>query len=243
MNDPAHFFCPATQTLSAIFPAPSLALHEPNGLLAVGGTLNSTTLRAAYQQGIFPWYSVGQPILWWSPDPRAIIWPRKFHVSQSLRRTLRQRPWCITIDRAFVQVIAACAAPRANATGTWLSAEMIQAYNALHRQGLAHSVECWLDGELAGGVYGVAVGNIFCGESMFSKVTDGSKVALYALCRRLAAWGYQLLDCQVANPHLQTLGAENIARQRFCELLNAADNPCTVANDAWQESAEGVRVI
>ena len=240
MNARVHFFCPATQALSVALPSPSLALHEPNGLLAVGGTLNSTTLRAAYQQGIFPWYSAGQPILWWSPDPRTVIWPGKFHASHSLRKSLRRRPWRVTIDRAFEQVIAACAAPRAAATGTWLTAPMIQAYSALHRQGLAHSLECWLEDELVGGVYGVAVGNIFCGESMFSRVTDGSKVALYALCQRLVIWGYQLLDCQVANPHLQSLGAESLSRHRFCELLGAADNPSTVTLAAWQETPQEV---
>lgn len=240
MNRHKPFFCPATQCSSAQLPSPLLALREPNGLLAVGGTLNSETLLAAYRQGIFPWYSEGQPILWWSPDPRAIIWPEKFHVSQSLRRSLRRRPWRVTVDHAFEQVIAACAAPRRSETGTWLSAAMIRAYRELHRLEFAHSVECWLGDELAGGVYGVAVGNVFCGESMFSQVTDGSKVALYALCQRLPKWGYRILDCQIENRHLRSLGAESVSRRRFCELLEAADNDLAISAEAWRETPAGI---
>lgn len=239
MNARAHFFCPATQSVSVQLPSPSQALREPNGLLAVGGTLNAETLLSAYRQGIFPWYSQGQPILWWSPDPRAIIWPDKFHVARSLRRTLRRRPWRVTVDCAFGRVIAACAAPRRTETGSWLTPAMIAAYTELHRLNFAHSVECWVGDELAGGLYGVAVGDIFCGESMFSQVTDGSKVALYALCQRLVKWGYRVLDCQIENPHLRSLGAESVSRHLFCEWLDATDNDAAISAEAWQPVPQG----
>lgn len=242
MSRSARFFCPATQSSSAQLPSPLLALREPNGLLAVGGTLDSEILLAAYRQGIFPWFSEGQPILWWSPDPRAIIRPEKFHVSRSLRRSLRRQPWRVTVDHAFGRVVDACAEPRRSEAGTWLSAAMIQAYGEFHRLDVAHSLECWLGDELAGGIYGVAVGNVFCGESMFSRATDGSKVALYALCQRLLNWGYKVLDCQIPNPHLQSLGAELLSRRMFCELLGEADNGATISAGAWQETPGGIVV-
>lgn len=234
-----QFFCPATQALSSTLPPPARALREPNGLLAIGGSLDADTLLAAYRLGIFPWYSPGQPLLWWSPDPRAVIRPENFHASRSLQRTLRRDAWRITVDRAFTAVIHACAAPRRADSGTWLTPEMIDAYLDLYRLGHAHSLECWRDGRLAGGVYGVAVGRVFCGESMFSRVTDGSKIALYALCRRLRRWGYRLLDCQIENPHLTTLGAELIPRAVFCEMLRTTDNETVVADAAWRDEPEG----
>lgn len=230
----AAIFCLATQAHGSDFPPPALALAEPNGLLAAGGDLAPETLMRAYRAGIFPWFSAGQPILWWSPDPRAVIFPAGFHASHSLRRALRRARWQVSVNFAFEQVIRACAAPRDGTGGTWLTPEMIAAYLALHRGGHAHSVECWLDGRLAGGVYGVAVGDVFCGESMFSHVTNGSKIALYALCRRLLAWGYQLLDCQIENPHLLSLGAARMTRRDFCDTLAAARD---VKRADWRASA------
>lgn len=219
------FVCLSTQTRRIGLPPPALALTEPNGLLAAGGDLAPDTLVNAYRAGVFPWYSAGQPILWWSPDPRTVIVPARFHASRSLRRALRQARWKVSVNRAFERVIRACGEPRGDGNGTWLTPEMIAAYLALHREGHAHSVECWLDDRLAGGVYGVAVGDVFCGESMFSHATNGSKVALYALCRRLLTWGYQLLDCQIENPHLLSLGAEAMARREYCARLATARTP------------------
>lgn len=222
-----------------MLPPVEFALAEPNGLLAIGGDLAPETLLAAYRQGAFPWYSPGQPLLWWSPDPRTVIRPEAFHVSRSLRRSLRRLPWQILVDADFEGVVRACAEPRKGATGTWLTPEMIEAYCALHRLGHAHSIECRLGGRLVGGVYGVAIGSVFCGESMFSRVPDASKVALYALCQRLHRTGFVLLDCQVENPHLVSLGAEPMARRAFCEILQATDNAIGVTADAWTDAPEG----
>jgi len=219
-----NFYCPATRRMHPDLPAPGLALREPNGLLAIGGDLHPATLREAYRCGVFPWYSPGQPIMWWSPDPRVVLRPARFRASRRLLRTIRVSPWRITIDCAFEQVIAACAAPRKECAGTWITPEMIDAYIALHREGIAHSVECWLDGRLAGGLYGVAVGKVFCAESMFSAVRDGSKIALFELCRRLVAWNFEWVDCQIESPHLRSLGAEDMARDEFCAWLSADDN-------------------
>ncbi len=198
----------AERRMSDDFPATSSALHEPNGLLAIGGDLSSARLLNAYRRGIFPWYADGQPIMWWSPDPRAVFRPDTVHVSRSLGKTLRQKRYQISFDRAFAAVIAACAGPRKGADGTWITAAMQSAYAELHARGFAHSVECWQDGELCGGLYGVALGRIFFGESMFSARRDASKVALVELCRHLVDWDYTLFDCQVDNPHLERLGAQ-----------------------------------
>jgi len=197
------------------FPRPEHALHEPNGLLAIGGDLRPKRLLAAYRRGIFPWYNEDQPLLWWSPDPRAVFFPERFHCSRSLRRTLRRADFSLRVDTDFRQVIRACAAPRAAQTGTWITPEMIEAYCDLHSLGYAHSVEIWQDARLVGGVYGVAIGRVFFGESMFSKVTDASKAALYALC----GMGFGMIDCQMATPHLSRLGALELPRTDFLALL------------------------
>lgn len=205
----------------APFPPPSQALREPDGLLAVGGDLSSTRLLAAYRAGIFPWYSPGQPILWWSPDPRMVFRTDAVRLSSRLCRELRRSDWCVRADTAFDAVLAACAdTPRPGQRGTWITPEMRSAYSHLHRLGHAHSVEV-VDGagKLAGGIYGVAVGRMFFGESMFSARSGGSKVALAALARRLAAWGWPLLDAQVGNPHLFTLGGETWPRARFLDAV------------------------
>lgn len=203
-----------------IFPDPDLALRDPDGLLAVGGDLATERLIAAYRQGIFPWYSDGQPILWWSPDPRAVLFPDRLKVSRSLRKTLRKRPYQVTLDRDFTGVIDRCAAPRDDGAGTWITSEMRAAYIRLHRSGYAHSVESWADGELVGGLYGVAIGRVFFGESMFTRRTDASKVAFVHLVRQLQEWGFELVDCQISSEHLKSLGAEEIPRGQFLTLLD-----------------------
>ncbi len=207
-------------TLDA-FPPVESALTEPDGLLAAGGDLSTERLLAAYRHGIFPWYSRGQPILWWSPDPRTVFDTARMHVPRRLARFLRTCEWTLTADTAFETVVRACAAPRAGQRGTWLDAGMRKAYQRLHALGHAHSVEAW-DGEaLAGGIYGVSIGRMFFGESMFSAADHGSKVALLALARSLSGWGYPLLDAQVASPHLFTLGASEIGRTDFSARVAA----------------------
>jgi len=200
------------------FPDPRLAAAE--GLLAVGGDLSPQRLLLAYSLGIFPWYGRGEPLLWWSPDPRCVILPGEVHVSRRLQRTLRGGRFQVTCNRAFDAVITACAdLRRQEPGGTWLVPEMQEAYRRLHRLGYAHSVEAWQEGELAGGMYGVALGRFFFGESMFHRVTDASKVVLVTLCRHLTAQRFALLDCQVPNPHLQRMGAQLLAREVFLEKL------------------------
>ena len=211
------------------FPPTDQALDYPQGLLAIGGDLSPARLINAYRQGIFPWYAEGQPILWWSPAPRCVIVPDKVHVSRRLRRRYNQGRFSIAADQAFAQVIEACAAPRRDQPETWITPEMQTAYNRLHEMGVAHSVEVSIDGELAGGIYGLALGRVFFGESMFSKYTDASKLALVALCRQIHRWGFTLLDCQVSNPHLTSMGAHEIPRQAFERHLVAAQEP-----DHWR---------
>ena len=213
----------------APFPPSSRALAAPNGLLAWGGGLEPERLLAAYRHGIFPWYSEGQPILWWSPAPRCVIRPERVHVSKRTRRRFNSGCFTLSLNTAFEAVIAGCAEPRADEEGTWITAAMVDAYTALHRLGHAHSLEVWADGELAGGIYGLAIGGVFFGESMFSRRSDASKVALIALCRLIAAQGYGLLDCQVENAHLKRMGAEALSRAAFeaelARLLDAATDP------------------
>ena len=209
----------ADRRLADGFPPTSSALSEPDGLLAIGGDLSPQRLLSAYRRGIFPWYSDGQPILWWSPDPRAVFAPAEIHISRSLGKTLRKRTFEVTWDCAFVATVDACAAPRAQHSGSWITRPMRDAYIELHRRGIAHSIECWQDGELAGGLYGIAMGCMFFGESMFSRRRDASKVALAVIGPQLAAWGYALIDCQIQNLHLATLGARTIARTEFESIL------------------------
>jgi leucyl/phenylalanyl-tRNA--protein transferase len=211
------------------FPPLETALEDPNGLLAVGGELSPEWLVSAYRQGIFPWFDDDDgPILWWSPDPRTVIFPDQLKVSRSLAKRLRNGGFEVTYDEAFPDVIAACSAPRngadGRASGTWITPKMAAAYCHLHDLGLAHSVEAWLrdqSGEkrLAGGLYGVSLGRMFFGESMFARERDASKVALYHLCQRARAWSFTLIDCQVGNPHLDSLGAEELSRQAFARLV------------------------
>jgi len=197
------------------FPPVTDALKRPNGLLAAGGDLGLERLLDAYRHGIFPWYAEGEPILWWSPDPRMVLVPAELKVSRSLDKTLRNRDFEVRFDSAFRAVMQACAEPREGQAGTWITAEMIEAYCRLHEAGWAHSVETWIDGTLAGGLYGVAIGRMFYGESMFTRVRDGSKVALVHLVQQLHRTQYRLIDCQMATSHLASLGAREIPRREF----------------------------
>jgi leucyl/phenylalanyl-tRNA--protein transferase len=201
------------------FPPVESALAEPNGLLAAGGDLSPRRLLAAYRRGIFPWYAEGDPILWWSPAPRMVLLPGELRITRSLAKTLRNRPYEVRFDTAFVEVVRGCAAPRAGQPGTWITAEMRSAYARLHELGYAHSVETWIDGRLAGGLYGVALGGVFFGESMFSAVRDASKIALVHLVRRLEREGFGLIDCQMHTEHLASLGAREISRAEFSRRL------------------------
>lgn len=201
------------------FPDVELALDDPNGLLAAGGDLSEERLLAAYRRGIFPWYSEGEPILWWSPNPRAVLLPQQVKISRSLRRTLKRRSFDVTFDVAFPQVVRACAGPRQQAQGTWITGEMFKAFCHLHQRGHAHSVECWQGDCLVGGLYGLAVGKVFFGESMFSQVTDASKVALVHLVWQLQRWCFGVIDCQVSSAHLASLGAVDMPRADFVQML------------------------
>ena len=204
---------------AAPFPPVEQALLDPDGLLAVGGDLSPQRLLNAYQHGIFPWYTEGEPILWWSPDPRCVLFPEKLKISRSLRKTLRKQLFEVRMDTAFEAVMQACAENRPNQKGTWITDDILQAYVNMHQLGFAHSVECWQDGQLMGGLYGMAIGKVFFGESMFSRKTDASKVAMVYLCEYLKQHGFKLIDSQVYTQHLESLGAEMIPRTRFTELL------------------------
>ncbi|CAA9891242.1 leucyl/phenylalanyl-tRNA-protein transferase [Candidatus Methylobacter favarea] len=215
------------------FPALNRALLEPDGLLAIGGCLSKKRLLNAYRHGIFPWFNPEDPILWWSPNPRLVLFPDKLYISRSLRKIMRKQIFSVTVDQAFDKVIAACAKPRKEGAGTWITKEINDAYNELHRLGIAHSAEAWLNGELVGGLYGLAMGRVFFGESMFHTATDASKVAFASLVGQLKSWNYQLIDCQMHTPHLESLGAQEIERNYFAALL---DQYCDVLphQSAWQ---------
>jgi leucyl/phenylalanyl-tRNA--protein transferase len=206
------------------FPPISRALREPNGLLAAGGELSAQRLLEAYRTGIFPWYGEGQPVLWWSPDPRMVLFTEEFRLSRSLSKTVRRKLFEVRFDTAFDDVIRACAGPRRDAEGTWITPEMIEAYGALHREGYAHSVESWQNGRLVGGLYGVALGRMFYGESMFALATDASKVALVHLVRFLRRAGFPMIDCQQETSHLASFGARPIPRDTFARGLQALVN-------------------
>ena len=201
------------------FPPIEKALKAPNGLLCAGGDLSPRRLLDAYAHGIFPWFSEGDPILWWSPDPRMVLYPGELKVSRSLRKSVDRGTYETRFDTAFRQVIAECAAPREGQSGTWILPEMISAYTALHEMGYVHSVESWRGGELVGGLYGMSIGRVFFGESMFARAPDASKVALVKLVERLAAAGCRLIDCQQATPHLASLGAREIPRRQFAKQV------------------------
>lgn len=204
------------------FPPVEQALVEPNGLLAAGGDLSPARLLDAYARGIFPWFNDEDPVLWWSPDPRMVLLPRELHLSRSLRRTIRSQEFTVTFDRAFQGVMEGCAGPRDRQDGTWITADMMRAYTRMAELGHAHSVEAWADGELAGGLYGVAVGRIFYGESMFTRRSNASKVAVSWLARQLDRWQFELIDCQMSTEHLASLGAREVPRADFLRRLERA---------------------
>lgn len=202
------------------FPPLAHAMREPNGLLAAGGDLSAERLIAAYRHGCFPWYEQGQPILWWSPDPRTFLRPEQLHISRSLRKVLRSNQFSVTFDRNFAQVIHACAQPRTSQAGTWITSAIQNAYIELHQRGVAHSVEVWQADELVGGLYGIAIGQLFFGESMFSHSSNASKVGFVTLVSRLKAAGFVLIDCQMPTEHLISLGAQSMPRADFAEYLS-----------------------
>ena len=206
------------------FPPLHSALVHPNGLLAAGGDLSPQRVISAYRSGIFPWFNEGEPILWWSPDPRMVLFPCELKISRSLQKCLKKGDYEIRTDSAFDQVIRGCAAPRGAHGGTWIHEEMISAYTALHEMGFAHSVETWINGELMGGLYGVAQGKAFFGESMFSRVSDASKIAFVHLVRQLDRWGFGMIDCQMKTAHLASFGAREIPRQEFSQKLKELVN-------------------
>lgn len=201
------------------FPDVETALKEPDGLLAAGGALSPDWLLHAYESGVFPWYEDGQPILWWSPDPRLVLFPEQLKISRSLRKLINNNPYHLTINRDFRAVVANCGELRESSPGTWITRDMEAAYAQLHELGLAHSVEVWDAEKLVGGLYGVAIGRVFFGESMFSKQPNTSKLALVGLVRQLEQWQFELIDCQISSEHLLSLGAEEISRRQFIEIL------------------------
>jgi len=209
----------------ASFPDPNDAMDSPDGLLAWGGDLDPVRLSNAYHHGIFPWYSDDQPILWWSPASRCVIFPADVYISKRLQRLIRQQKYKVTADRAFDQVMWGCAQPRTNQDSSWITEAMMDAYGRLHRMGIAHSVEVWDEGELVGGLYGLALGRVFFGESMYSLRPNASKIALALLCRQLEDWDFAMLDCQVSNPHLESMGSVEIPRQTFLSILAAKLGP------------------
>lgn len=225
----------------ADFPPVERALRRPSGLLAAGADLSPERLVRAYRLGIFPWFSEGEPILWWSPDPRTVLFPRELKLSRSLGKTLRKNLYQVHADTAFQQVMEGCSQPRPNQAGTWITENMKQAYCTLHALGVAHSVETWYQGQLVGGLYGIALGRMFYGESMFSRMSDASKIALAALVHRLDAWGFGLIDCQMHTPLLASFGAREIPRSEFtrrvAELVNYPDVPGPWDFDSLQTDA------
>ncbi len=229
------------------FPPVEQALDHPDGLLAAGGTLSMKRLVDAYSHGIFPWFNDGDPVLWWSPDPRAVLVPSRVHVSHSLRKTLKKGAFLVTIDAAFGRVLDGCAAPRAHDSGTWLSGQMRRAYTSLHVAGLAHSIEVWMDGELAGGIYGVALGRMFFGESMFSVRRDASKIAVVRLAAQLDRWGMPMIDCQLETEHLLSLGAERMARREFVRevgrLVKLPEPSWRLDDDLWGDGQHAPRIL
>ncbi len=215
------------------FPDPRIALSEPNGLLAFGGDLSSKRLMLAYGNGIFPWYSHDEPIMWWSPDPRGLLPLDNFYCSTKLAKLVRQQRYQITVNKAFEQVIDACATIPRNGSGTWITPQMIAAYKSLHHEGHAHSIEVWDEGMLVGGLYGVTSGKLFCGESMFHRVTDSSKLAMYYLVDLLRSENTPIIDCQMQNPHLSSLGCIDVPRAQFLQVLHKLQQQ-NFSNNCWQ---------
>ncbi len=222
------------------FPPPAMALADPNGLLCAGLELTAERVLDAYRQGIFPWYSEGQPVLWWSPDPRMVLRPQDFRLHRSLRKTLRHTDYEVRVDTSFADVMQACAEPRPEQDGTWIGEAIVAAYTELHRRGVAHSVETWAGGELVGGLYGIALGRVFFGESMFMRRTDASKIAFAHLMVQLGRWRFELVDCQQKTEHLASLGAAPIPREDFLQRLQRLVNSAAAvpSHGRWQFDAD-----
>lgn len=234
----SNFYWVRDNKIASEFPKINSALKDPDGLLAIGGDLSPERLIQAYRRGIFPWYSQGQPLLWWSPDPRWVLDPEQIKVSRSLKKTLKKNKFTVTFNHAFESVIQECASPRKDMSGTWITREMQISYLKLFKQGYAHSVECWHENKLAGGLYGVIIGKVFFGESMFARVPDASKVALVYLSRILTKWEFPLIDCQVHSSHLESLGAIPVPRNTFASLLNKY---CNIKNrNTWPDKKESI---
>jgi leucyl/phenylalanyl-tRNA--protein transferase len=237
MDNPIHLHWLDPNDPRQAFPPVGAALRDPNDLLAIGGDLSAKRLELAYRSGIFPWYNPDEPILWWCPDPRTVLRTDSMHVSRSLRRAINRNDYAMSFNRAPQRVLAACAGPRARSRGTWLGVQMRHAYLELHRQGICQTVEIWRQGELIGGLYGISLGCMFYGESMFSRADDASKITLYWLCTQLQRWNMPLLDCQVGSPHLFRLGAVNLTREEFLGRIRplvAAPRPTA----EWQFDAD-----
>ena len=227
-------------TPNSFFPPLETALIKPNGLLAAGGDLSPKRLIEAYRSGIFPWFNENETILWWSPDPRMVLFPSELRISRSLNKVLRNRNYEVRFDSDFSQVIQACAAPRKGQNGTWIHSDMISAYTVLHKMGLAHSVETWVDGELIGGLYGITQGKMFFGESMFSKIHDASKIAFVHLVKQLERWNFKMIDCQMRTTHLASFGAREIPRKEFSQKLKELVNyPSQIKK--WQFDNEPIK--
>jgi len=226
----------ADNILADGFPDVNSALRDPDGLLAIGGDLDMDRLLDAYRRGIFPWYSQGQPVLWWSPDPRCVLKPDEIHISRSLKKTLRQNLFKVTFNQAFDKIIRKCAEPRKGNADTWITEDIIHAYTALYNHGHILSVECWYEGDLVGGLYGVVIGKIYFGESMFSRMPDASKVALIHLGKELQSRNFRLIDCQIYSRHLNRLGAKPIARKLFVSILKNYCNKIEIYN--WPKQSE-----
>ena len=217
------------------FPDPTAS--DKDGLVAVGGNLSIECLLSAYKNGIFPWFNPGDPILWWSPEPRMVIYPNQLHIPKSVKRAIKNHSFTFSFDQDFEQVIINCSAPRKNQKtehGTWITSDMIEAYIQLHKAGYAHSIECWLDSRLCGGVYGVALGTVFFGESMFSNVSESSKLALITLIKQLEVWNYDLLDCQLPSDLVERLGASYISRKKFTKMIKVLTQQAQPEN--WSKS-------
>lgn len=219
-----------------VFPETRCALEEPNGLLAIGGNLLPETILDAYGKGIFPWFSDDQPILWWSPSPRMALLPSNLHISRSLQKFARKKAFHITVDTAFSEVMQACGdISRPDQDGTWINPDMLEAYTELHQQGHAHSIEAWLDGNLVGGLYGLAMGKVFFGESMFSRVSNASKIAFVSLVKQLQTWHFELIDCQIHTDYLASFGATELNRDEFENILHKAIDTQN-SSFSWQEN-------
>ncbi|WP_372882005.1 leucyl/phenylalanyl-tRNA--protein transferase [Psychromonas sp.] len=229
-------YLPELDINNNLFPDIASALSEPDGLLAMGGDLSTQRIISAYRKGIFPWFSTGQPILWWSPSKRAILKPDEVHISKSMKKLIKKNNFSVTINLAFNDVIHACAAPRSYQNETWITDTMIAAYNQLHQQGFAHSVEVWSENELIGGLYGICIGSLFCGESMFSKAQNSSKIAFIALCQHFASFQGLLIDCQMVTEHLQRFGVKGVSRADFSDSLNKYKNRA-VDKKCWNKQS------